>query len=167
MAQLNEHFVGRAFERLARNDGTYGKNVCLANPQLLADARNGQDRPDADQRVARTDNDTAGFADGFEHARGRVRRPDSFETDALDDGLGAPLYQIFLEVQLAFVRFDDGWHRVIRHRKNTRPHTERSSNQLHRLRESLPFREQRSEEHTSELQSLTNLVCRLLLEKKK
>src|SRR5262249_62206272 len=27
--------------------------------------------------------------------------------------------------------------------------------------------DQRSEEHTSELQSLTNLVCRLLLEKKK
>src|SRR5437016_10688877 len=30
-----------------------------------------------------------------------------------------------------------------------------------------PGREHRSEEHTSELQSLTNLVCRLLLEKKK
>src|SRR5437016_10681217 len=30
-----------------------------------------------------------------------------------------------------------------------------------------PAREHRSEEHTSELQSLTNLVCRLLLEKKK
>src|SRR5438046_7186823 len=29
------------------------------------------------------------------------------------------------------------------------------------------FAWQRSEEHTSELQSLTNLVCRLLLEKKK
>src|SRR5438046_7993534 len=29
------------------------------------------------------------------------------------------------------------------------------------------FLENRSEEHTSELQSLTNLVCRLLLEKKK
>src|SRR5437016_10077035 len=29
-----------------------------------------------------------------------------------------------------------------------------------------PRRTQRSEEHTSELQSLTNLVCRLLLEKK-
>src|SRR5258706_9026906 len=29
------------------------------------------------------------------------------------------------------------------------------------------FRPARSEEHTSELQSLTNLVCRLLLEKKK
>src|ERR1019366_4627514 len=28
------------------------------------------------------------------------------------------------------------------------------------------LRQQRSEEHTSELQSLTNLVCRLLLEKK-
>src|SRR5438046_2418501 len=31
----------------------------------------------------------------------------------------------------------------------------------------LVLRESRSEEHTSELQSLTNLVCRLLLEKKK
>src|SRR5437016_11518152 len=30
-----------------------------------------------------------------------------------------------------------------------------------------PAKECRSEEHTSELQSLTNLVCRLLLEKKK
>src|SRR5437016_12981308 len=31
----------------------------------------------------------------------------------------------------------------------------------------LPASPKRSEEHTSELQSLTNLVCRLLLEKKK
>src|SRR5258706_1970579 len=31
----------------------------------------------------------------------------------------------------------------------------------------LPRSSRRSEEHTSELQSLTNLVCRLLLEKKK
>src|SRR5262249_61377565 len=35
-----------------------------------------------------------------------------------------------------------------------------SNDQLH-------FRKERSEEHTSELQTLTNLVCRLLLEKKK
>src|SRR5258706_11887421 len=33
--------------------------------------------------------------------------------------------------------------------------------------EAFRAREARSEEHTSELQSLTNLVCRLLLEKKK
>src|SRR2546430_9002853 len=32
---------------------------------------------------------------------------------------------------------------------------------------SRPARRQRSEEHTSELQSQSNLVCRLLLEKKK
>src|SRR5438046_5638598 len=31
----------------------------------------------------------------------------------------------------------------------------------------IPYTDVRSEEHTSELQSLTNLVCRLLLEKKK
>src|SRR2546427_4418103 len=36
--------------------------------------------------------------------------------------------------------------------------------QLRRQREGLPMR---SEEHTSELQSQSNLVCRLLLEKKK
>src|SRR5258706_10407925 len=34
-------------------------------------------------------------------------------------------------------------------------------------RRNVAGREDRSEEHTSELQSLTNLVCRLLLEKKK
>src|SRR5258706_873297 len=33
--------------------------------------------------------------------------------------------------------------------------------------ESLPWLDARSEEHTSELQSLTNIVCRLLLGKKK
>src|SRR3989449_5760394 len=44
--------------------------------------------------------------------------------------------------------------------------------QLHLLRRLAPFRlrlrdEERSEEHTSELQSRLHLVCRLLLEKKK
>src|SRR5688572_30963527 len=35
------------------------------------------------------------------------------------------------------------------------------------VRQRQPHRELRSEEHTSELQSQSNLVCRLLLEKKK
>src|SRR2546427_4682645 len=40
--------------------------------------------------------------------------------------------------------------------------------QRHEERRShLPGRSERSEEHTSELQSQSNLVCRLLLEKKK
>src|SRR5437016_11850150 len=38
---------------------------------------------------------------------------------------------------------------------------------LFRFRLRRPGSHRRSEEHTSELQSLTNLVCRLLLEKKK
>src|SRR5258706_8903616 len=37
----------------------------------------------------------------------------------------------------------------------------------HRREDPRIFSSVRSEEHTSELQSLTNLVCRLLLEKKK
>src|SRR5258706_3705223 len=39
--------------------------------------------------------------------------------------------------------------------------------QRHLVNEILRRSDRRSEEHTSELQSLTNLVCRLLLEKKK
>src|SRR5439155_7855511 len=53
-----------------------------------------------------------------------------------------------------------------------KPHTEQASTQpQHRaLRQALahqPAPESRSEEHTSELQSRGQLVCRLLLEKKK
>src|SRR5256885_2451790 len=41
-----------------------------------------------------------------------------------------------------------------------------STNQLHIVAAPMGERRQRSEEHTSELQSPCNLVCRLLLEKK-
>src|SRR5262249_62407173 len=40
------------------------------------------------------------------------------------------------------------------------------ANRVMPAEELAPFAARRSEEHTSELQSLTNLVCRLLLEKK-
>src|SRR5262249_58802266 len=42
-----------------------------------------------------------------------------------------------------------------------------SRGKLHLVSKFYPDANLRSEEHTSELQSLTNLVCRLLLEKKK
>src|SRR5205807_4859387 len=48
-------------------------------------------------------------------------------------------------------------------RKLSRPRSERDSHDL--LKHEVA--DQRSEEHTSELQSPCNLVCRLLLEKKK
>src|SRR3989440_1229812 len=45
---------------------------------------------------------------------------------------------------------------------------EKLSNGLHKLHEEDPtFQHERSEEHTSELQSRSDLVCRLLLEKKR
>src|SRR5438093_4057980 len=49
-------------------------------------------------------------------------------------------------------RADRGWHRRVQARGGCRARA---------------CTRRRSEEHTSELQSLTNLVCRLLLEKKK
>src|SRR5438132_14417994 len=42
-----------------------------------------------------------------------------------------------------------------------------SSSSVYGDRPDLPKREERSEEHTSELQSHSDIVCRLLLEKKK
>src|SRR2546430_11270876 len=47
------------------------------------------------------------------------------------------------------------------------PHWKLNLDRLVNLLEMLPRRHRRSEEHTSELQSQSNLVCRLLLEKKK
>src|SRR2546425_7139561 len=44
---------------------------------------------------------------------------------------------------------------------------ERLANRAHALGQGLVVKVMRSEEHTSELQSLAYLVCRLLLEKKK
>src|SRR3989475_3249744 len=51
-----------------------------------------------------------------------------------------------------------------------RPHLEPIDELESRIREAsrfMPLEHLRSEEHTSELQSQSNLVCRLLLEKKK
>src|SRR5258706_11972706 len=56
----------------------------------------------------------------------------------------------------------DSKRRCSRHSENRRSRWRRGSTRRCFCRQRL-----RSEEHTSELQSLTNLVCRLLLEKKK
>src|SRR5947199_7791288 len=52
-------------------------------------------------------------------------------------------------------------------RRRTNRQTRRIEKHLHQLRPLLRLPKRRSEEHTSELQSLRHLVCRLLLEKKK
>src|SRR5258706_3969544 len=51
--------------------------------------------------------------------------------------------------------------------RRERQHARPSSLSRDDARDAARHRGLRSEEHTSELQSLTNLVCRLLLEKKK
>src|SRR2546425_8760551 len=52
-------------------------------------------------------------------------------------------------------------------RENLQPHHERSARHQPRRVRHIEQAAGRSEEHTSELQSLAYLVCRLLLEKKK
>src|SRR5258706_5808743 len=63
-----------------------------------------------------------------------------------------------------------GHDQLARHRQDRRLHRhQRHDAGVAEVEQRLqqPGDETRSEEHTSELQSLTNLVCRLLLEKKK
>src|SRR5437016_8413629 len=57
--------------------------------------------------------------------------------------------------------------RVVHCLDRTSRYSTATSRALYRAVEELERVQERSEEHTSELQSLTNLVCRLLLEKKK
>src|SRR5205085_8275393 len=64
----------------------------------------------------------------------------------------------FLQDDLAALPFPSGSINVI-FAEGVLHHTDSTRDALHRLA--------RSEEHTSELQSQSNLVCRLLLEKKK
>src|SRR5258706_12121880 len=60
--------------------------------------------------------------------------------------------QAVIEVEAELALLDERAEIAVRRRDHARAHLDRLD---------------RSEEHTSELQSLTNLVCRLLLEKKK
>src|SRR5688572_31801291 len=58
-------------------------------------------------------------------------------------------------------------HRAGQGRADGDRHRRRDDHHRHRVPASAETRCRRSEEHTSELQSQSNLVCRLLLEKKK
>src|SRR5437016_11095777 len=95
----------------------------------------------------------------------------SIYTLSLHDAL--PISKIICDIGPEPIPMDDGvcWSRIPHHRI-----AGRASPDSHQLALAIRWwgiRDQqtpssiRSEEHTSELQSLTNLVCRLLLEKKK
>src|SRR2546425_8991744 len=58
-------------------------------------------------------------------------------------------------------------HLRFQHRSHTKQHGRQRPRRADQLRRRIPAGSDRSEEHTSELQSLAYLVCRLLLEKKK
>src|SRR5438045_8013906 len=67
------------------------------------------------------------------------------------------LFVLLITVALAMKQFDRQYRRIIELQQKSDEHT----------RDLVEIRRTRSEEHTSELQSLRHLVCRLLLEKKK
>src|SRR2546425_2867663 len=76
-------------------------------------------------------------------------------------------------IALVFYRHESAAHRVLRFRRHRHHGADSRAQPADAVRRSRfqpghpAVRRQRSEEHTSELQSLAYLVCRLLLEKKK
>ena len=102
--------------------------------QGLSHARNREDRPNTDQRIAGTENDPRSAFNRFEHARGRPRSFDSFERNCTNGRLGAPLNQIFLKVKTALVGLNHGRHRLIAHGENSRLHPQRFPDGIRSLR---------------------------------
>src|SRR5438046_6979936 len=82
--------------------------------------------------------------------------------DALPILLGDALCTCSANASAFATRRREGCEALALHQNGKRVNAERC-----RGRRRVPRCQVRSEEHTSELQSLTNLVCRLLLEKKK
>src|SRR2546430_3922677 len=74
-------------------------------------------------------------------------------------------YTTLFRSQLAHFIQEDG--ATVRQLKATDAALQRAGKRAFHMAEELALYQARSEEHTSELQSQSNLVCRLLLEKKK
>src|SRR2546427_6863193 len=78
-----------------------------------------------------------------------------------DEQMQAQMRQRLHELQLEHRDLDTAIHRIA----DDPSHDQLALTRMKRRK--LLLKDQRSEEHTSELQSQSNLVCRLLLEKKK
>ena len=142
-AELREHLVARALQRLAADDRGDCVNTLLARAELLADARNREDRPNADERIARTNDDPLRVANRFEDSGRRVRVLSILKVDGANAGDRVVLDEVFLKVHAPFAGFDDGGDGLIGHRQDSGFNTQRVTNGLGRLRERLAMREHR------------------------
>jgi len=112
---LDKHFVGRSLEGLAADDGADGNDAFSARAQLFTDARHSKNRADTDERIAGTDDDAIGVADGFEDSGSSVRVLNACKVYAADPRLGAMLDEIFLKMKVAVAGFDDSRNGLVRH----------------------------------------------------
>src|SRR5262245_530800 len=138
-AEIGEHSVSGAFERRAADDGADGGHRRFRAFEQIAHPRDGQDRANADQRVAGTDDDGVGTQDGLGDSGGGFRRFDVFETYAGDLRLGASFDQVFLEMHLAFGGDDSRGRVCVGHRQDARFDAERFSQPFGNLRKRAPL----------------------------
>ena len=91
-----------AFQRFATDDRANGDYAFASRAKRFANSGDRENRSDADERIARTNDDAIGIVDRFEDARSWLRVLYTVEANAFDDWLRAALYEIFLKVQRAF-----------------------------------------------------------------
>ena len=71
--------------------------------------------------------------DGLRARPARARRFHAFEANAAHDRFGAAFHEIFLKMQCAFARVDDGGDGLVGHREDARLHSERGANRFGRV----------------------------------
>ena len=83
--------------------------------ELVADLGDREDWADANQGIAGADEDAVCIANDFEHTWGGLRGFHAGKANSFHDRFGATLHQVFLKMERAFVRVDDGWDGTVGH----------------------------------------------------
>ena len=112
--QALEHPVGGAFQRAAADDRADGDARDPALFERSPDLRDGEDRPDRYERVARSDDDQLRRRERVEHTGGGRRRRLAVEAHAVDLVPVLPRDEPFLEGEGAGRRVDPGSESVVR-----------------------------------------------------
>src|SRR6185437_9094761 len=112
-----EHLRGRAFDSAAADQGTDGDDALAPAFQRRSDLADGDDRADADERVARRDRDQLGRFERLDHSRRRPGLSRALVDDLVDAVPVSPGDEPFLELELAGGRPDPGPQPVVGRRQ--------------------------------------------------
>src|SRR5262245_27186889 len=98
-SEPTQHFVGWSFQRRSLDNRADGDDRCWTRLHRLAYTRDSQDSPNANHRVAGTNQNCLRLCQGLAHTRSWLRLFHAVIDNLLDLLLAAALHQVFLEVE--------------------------------------------------------------------